>query len=150
MPLAIRMAGSASSVSSTPGATDNVIGEHMLKSVELKDGAPKKRGVVYEVANGVRMPNLGERTFAGMTDGGSVRIYTVQVCEVNKALLSVSKIVAAGNKVVFGGPENSYIEDNATGERIWLEEIQGMYAVNVWVKLDGSAAHLQNMKAGDF
>ena len=52
--------------------------------------------------------------------------------------------------MVFGGPDNNYIEDNATGERIWLEEIQGMYAVNVWVKLDGSAAHLQNMKAGDF
>ena len=53
----------------------------------------------------------------------------------NKALLSVKKIVAAGSRVVFD--EESYIEDRATGEVTWLREEQGMYMLKLWVKNEG-------------
>ena len=132
------------------GATENVIGEEMLLSVATVDGPQKRRGVVYEVANGVRIPNLGEKTFAGMTVGGAIRCYTAQVCEVNKALLSVSKITAAGNTVVSGGPNNSYIMDNITKEKIWMHEANGMYAIDVWVKADGKVESLKDVQAEDF
>ncbi len=59
---------------------------------------------------------------------------TAQVCDVNKALLSVKKVIAAGNQVVFGSKEGSYIESNTTGERMWLEERGGMYILELWVK----------------
>jgi len=67
------------------------------------------------------------------------------VCEVNKALLSVSKVVSRGNKVVFGelddhGNKLSYIEDNVTKERLWIEEENGMYALKMWVRRDGKEA----------
>ena len=45
----------------------------------------------------------------------------VQATEVNKALRSVCKLVATGNRVIFD-PEGSYIEDAQTGECIPLEE----------------------------
>ena len=58
---------------------------------------------------------------------------TAQVCGVNKPLLSVSKIVAAGNRVVFD-PDGSYIEDTESGEKVWLKNQGGMYMIKMWVK----------------
>eukprot|EP00973_Karenia_brevis_P060029 8352702-Karenia_brevis.AAC.1 len=63
---------------------------------------------------------------------GVRRNITAQVCDVNKALLSVKKVVDAGNRVVFED-EGSYIEDRVTGERMWLEESSGMYVLKMWV-----------------
>ena len=82
---------------------------------------------------------MGEKTFKCLTAEGILRNMTAQVCEVNKALLSVKRLVAAGNTVVFGSRNGSFIEDNDTGERIWLEEeSNGMYALTVWVPINGN------------
>ena len=115
------------------GATETVIGEEALKSVKLLEGSAFKRGVQYEVANGIRIQNLGEKKFIGWTSEGLGREITAQVCEVNKALLSVSKIVAAGNRVVFD-PEGSYIEDMNSGEKVWMKSQGGMYMIKMWVQ----------------
>ena len=79
------------------------------------------------------IPNLGEKQFKGVAEDGSVKNITAQVCEVNKSLLSVSKAVKAGNRVVFDG-EESYVENKATGEKTWLVEENGMFALKLWVK----------------
>ena len=92
------------------GATETVVGDGMLRNIELKEGAAYKRGVQYEVANGELIPNLGEKHFVGVSEDGRVRGMTAQVCEVNKALLSVKRMVQAGNRVVFE-PSGGYIED---------------------------------------
>ncbi|MDA8583692.1 hypothetical protein N9L68_05645 [bacterium] len=114
------------------GASETVINQEMISSVERKEGPASRRGVSYEVANGVRIPNLGEKRFSGSSDEGVERTLTAQVCDVNKALLSVRKVVAAGNRVVFdnGG---SYIEDKSTGERMWMTEQNGMYMLKMWI-----------------
>ena len=106
----------------------------MLDSVELKDGPTKKRGVEYEVANGVRIPNLGEKKFIGTSNEGISRQIVAQVCDVNKPLLSVKKMVNAGNRVVFDRA-GSYIEDPETGEIMHMEEKQGMYVLRLWAKI---------------
>ena len=118
------------------GASETVIGEEMLQSVQTKEGDASRRGVQYEVANGVRIPNLGEKRFKGHTVEGMARNLTAQVCEVNKALLSVKRVVQAGNKVVFDA-DGSYIEDKSTGEKMWLREENGMYMLRMWVKTQG-------------
>jgi hypothetical protein len=118
------------------GASETVIGEDMLSSVETKEGEASRRGVQYEVANGIRIPNLGEKKFKGHTEEGMVRNLTAQVCEVNKALLSVRKVVQAGNRVVFD-TEGSFIEDKTTGQKMWLKEENGMYMLRMWVKSGG-------------
>ena len=61
------------------------------------------------MANGTNIPNLGEKSFIANSEDGHVRNLTAQVCDVNKALLSVSRMVKAGNKVVFGDAEGNYI-----------------------------------------
>ena len=87
------------------------MGEDTLAGVvEITEGAACKRGVKYEVANGVQIPNVGERKLAGVTEEGIVREMTAQVCAVNKTLMGVSKIARAGNRVIFDS-DGSYIED---------------------------------------
>ena len=61
------------------------------------------------------------------------RNITVQVCDVNKSLLSVKKVMDAGNRIVFDETV-SYIEEKATGNKMWLREENGMYMLKMWVK----------------
>ena len=118
------------------GATETVISDDMLMSVEKACG--KKKGVEYETADGSLIPNLGEKQFFGVSSEGISRNLTAQVCLVNKALLSVRKVVRAGNRVVFD-EDGSFIEDKNSGETIKLTEEGGMYALSMWVKRDGKS-----------
>ena len=115
------------------GATENVMNEDMLCSVEVKEGAAYKRGVKYEVANGDVIPNLGEKKYVGVSEEGISRSITAQVCDVNKVLLSVKKMTAAGNRVVLDDA-GSYVEDKNTGEIMWMREENGMYMLKLWVQ----------------
>ena len=119
------------------GASETVIPDGVVKSVQIQPSEASRRGVQYEVANGERIPNLGQKTFTGVTESeGLMRGITAQVCDVNKPLLSVARLVKAGNTVVFS-PDSSYVEDNETHERIWLTESGGMYMLKLWVPAGG-------------
>ena len=67
-----------------------------------------------------------------LTDDGTTNRMTAQVTEVKKALLSVAKIVQAGNRVVFENNHN-YIENTANGKRIPIEQRNGSYVMKVWI-----------------
>lgn len=84
--------------------------------IDITESAACKRGIVYEVADGIQTPNLGERKLLGIMVDGSAKGVTAQVCASNKTLMSVSKITGKGNRVV-SGDEGSSIENKATGER---------------------------------
>ncbi len=60
------------------------------------------------------------------------RTITAQVTDVNKALLSVAKVLKAGHTVVLD-QDGSFIEDRRTGERMLSRESGGMYMLKVWV-----------------
>ena len=115
------------------GATETVVGEYMMMRAATMEGVACKRGVEYEVANGERIPNLGEKRFKGISDDGVTRSITAQVCSVNKALLSVRKIIRAGNRVVFD-EDGCYVEDKRTQEKMWMREEGGMFMLRLWVK----------------
>ena len=114
------------------GATETVVGENMLTSIDTVEGEASRRGVQYEVASGTLIPNLGEKRFVAV-GGGEVRKMRAQVCSVNKALLSVKRMIQAGNRVVFD-QEGSYVETVGTGERMYLREENGMYMLKMWVR----------------
>ena len=115
------------------GATETVVGENMLTSIDTVEGEASRRGVQYEVASGTLIPNLGEKRFVAVGEGGEVRKMRAQVCSVNKALLSVKRMIQAGNRVVFD-QEGSYVETVGTGERMYLREENGMYMLKMWVR----------------
>ena len=62
-----------------------------------------------------------------------------QACEVNKGLLSVRRMVQAGNTVIFNS-NGSYIEDNRTKERMYMEERNGMYMLKLWTRAEKSSS----------
>ena len=97
--------------------------------MEAKGARP---GVKYEVADGSQIEHLGEKTFTAFTDTGSGHYMTAQVTEVNKALLSVSKLTGKGCRVVFD-EGNSYIENKASGKKIPLAIENGVYMMEMLV-----------------
>ena len=115
------------------GATETVVPPEMPESIPTVPGLASKRGVEYEVANGVTIPNEGEKRFTGITEEGQEKSMVVQVCDVNQGLLSVSKAVAMGNRVVFDD-QGSYIENKMSGDRTWMRAEGGMYTLRMWVK----------------
>ena len=118
------------------GASGSVVNEEQLNGIETLEGEAKKRGIQYEVADGTLIPNLGEKKYIAVSDTGVARHMKSQVCDVNRALLSVHRCVQAGNRVIFA-PSGSYIEDEASGEVMPLMEQGGMYMLKLWVKAQG-------------
>ena len=118
------------------GASESVVSEDMLTRVTTVEGYAQKKGVQYEVADGTLIPNLGEKKCVGVSDRGVTRQMKAQVCEVNKALLSVHRVVQAGNRVVFSA-SGSFVQDESTGETMELVEKGGMYMLRLWVKAQG-------------
>ena len=110
------------------GASESVVSEDMLTGVETVEGYAKKKGIQYEVADGTLIPNLGEKKFVAVSDAGVTRQMKAQVCEVNKALLSVHRCVQAGSRVVFAA-SGSYVQDETSGETMPLTEKGGMYCI---------------------
>ena len=79
------------------GAGATVVSDSMVKAVSAINPRPD---IKYEVADGSHIPNMAERDFSAFTTCGSLRRITAQVTEVNKALLSVAKLVSSGHRAV--------------------------------------------------
>ena len=118
------------------GASESVVPPTLPESVPTVEGPASKRGVMYEVASGHQIPNEGEKRFNAITEEGSEKKMTIQVCDVNQGLLSVAKMVAAGNRVVFSA-SGSFVQDEQTGDTMELVEKGGMYMLRLWVKPQG-------------
>ena len=100
------------------GAAETVLPTDWFTGHELKETEESRGGQFYVCAGGKEIPNYGERTLTLSTlDWSSVRNMTFQVTDVTKALGSVSKIVANGNKVVFD-ESGSFIENKRSRERL--------------------------------
>ena len=74
----------------------NVANEEMLSSIPTEPGAASKRGVEYEIADGTRMPNEGEKKFEAMTGEGQHKKLVVQVCGVNQGHTTGSCLTRTG------------------------------------------------------
>ena len=116
------------------GASGTVVNENMIKAVEATN---VKSDVSYKLADGSRVHHMGEKAFTAITDQGHVRQMVAAVTEVDDALLSVSKVVKAGNRVVFD-EEGSYIEHKTSGEVTPLIGQRGLYKLKMWVLRDQS------------
>ena len=86
----------------------------------------------YEVADGSYIEHLGEKNFTAVTDAGLEHYMTAQVTDVNKALLSVSRLVNTGCRVVFD-EDSRYIENKSSDVWVPLEQRNDMYVLRMWV-----------------
>ena len=79
------------------GACDTEIPVKMCPGIPITPSMQSMRGMEYEVATGASIPNLGEKRCEMWTEGASApKAISMQVADVHKALLSITRIADAG------------------------------------------------------
>ena len=84
----------------------------------------------YKMADGSMIPHKGSKKFKAVSNEGCDRWINAEVTDVDRPLLSVAQIVAAGCKVIFDA-NGSYIEQPGSGEYIELEQSGGLYTLKM-------------------
>jgi hypothetical protein len=116
------------------GACDTVIPRSFAESIPIMPSLASLRGMEYEVANGQSIPNLGERRCLVWTDGATeAKKMTMQVADVHKGLLSLSRCADMGYEGRFGRQAGALVCEQ-TGEVIPLVRKGNLYVLRVWVK----------------
>ena len=118
------------------GASASTLPREWCNHVKLWETPGSRAGQGFHAANGEEIPNLGRRDVTLMTREGAIRDMKFEVCSVTRALGSVSQMCKAGHRVIFNppwDPEGSYIEHVETGQRMWMNEKDGIYLLDVRV-----------------
>ena len=88
----------------------------------------------YEVANGASIKNLGERRCEMRTEGATEpKNISMQVADVHKALLSLSRCADMGIESRFGSAFGCLI-DSSSGEVIPLIRRGNLYVLRAWIR----------------
>jgi hypothetical protein len=118
------------------GASENVIPTDMVPQCPTRPSQGSRTGVQYVAANGDTMPNRGEKAVKVITEEGYKCTLDVQVTDVAKPLMSVSKICDAGRTVTFH-THGGFIEHLETKWRTKFKQIENVYCVRVQVPVVG-------------
>ena len=116
------------------GAMENVTPTGTVRNVRSNINDETKNQV-YRTASGNKLYNQGEKRVFWETDAGEKGRITLQVTGVQRALASVGKMCAGGNRVVFE-PDGGYIENIKTGARTQLKKEGMIYKLDLWVKAE--------------
>ena len=133
------------------GACASVMPTSWCSHVPSNETPQSQAGDYFRAANGNKIYHEGEKVISMMTQEGALRDMKFTVCDVSKALGSVSQMCKTGHRVAFNfswSNQGSYIEHISTGERLWLQEEGGLYVLKTKV----APAHRQTSKwkAQDF
>ena len=114
------------------GAAGHVMPETMFPHVKLeRKTSPKK----FVAANGEQITDLGEKSIPFKTNEGFQRCKTFRSANVVKPLVSMHKVVRAGNVVVLD-EKNPHIRNTRDGTVIKLDVNNGVYTMDMWIQLD--------------
>ena len=116
------------------GACDTVIPKSMCSSIPIVQSIQSLHKMEYEVANGASIPNLGERRCQMWTDNATApKLIAMQVADVHKPLLSLSRCADMGFESRFGKTHGCLI-DSSNGEIIPLTRKGNLYVLRAWVR----------------
>ena len=87
-----------------------------------------EKGQEYKAAGGQKLKDLGDRRLSVKLANGKKCMLRTSVADVHKMLLSVSKVVDAGNIVHFS-QESNYIENKKTGARTKVTRENDVYVL---------------------
>ena len=114
------------------GAADHVMPLGWLMWILVVASARSLKGLHYVAASGTRIPNMGQQTVRLLTRNGTWAQWICQVAAVNKPLVSVSKLIDDGWRVVFD-EEASYIKRKRIGNMINIRRERGVFVVYAFV-----------------
>ena len=116
------------------GACDTVMPRAMASHIPIQASLQSLKAMMYEVADGNEIPNLGERRCLMWTEHASeARKINLQVADVHKALLSLSRCADMGFESRFGRRAGALI-DEESGEVIPLQRKGNLYVLKCWLK----------------
>jgi hypothetical protein len=96
-----------------------------------------RAGGKYRAANGARIPNVGQVRVPFATGEGHKCGLIFQVAAVERPLIAVSQLAAAGNTVTLLR-DHGIVKNNTTGKELRLERKGGVYTLRMM--LPGSSA----------
>ncbi len=96
---------------------------------------PKRPGASteYVTADGRRLPNLGEKHAAGISEERSKMAINFQVTTVGKPFVAVSRLTAAGHEVWFG-KDGGAVRNKANGKVTQLHKKNNVCVMCILVK----------------
>ena len=97
----------------------------------------QRAGGRYRVANGARIPNLGQQLATFRTPEGHGCSLRFQVAAVERPLISVSQLARTGPRVEFGATDGHIIHMQS-GRRIRLQQSGGVYLLEMLVRDAGA------------
>jgi hypothetical protein len=116
------------------GACDTVIPKAMAPLIPVVPSLQSQRGMEYEIANGDSIPNLGEKRCEMWTEGATKpKSIAMQVADVHKALLSLSRCADMGFESRFGS-HFGCLYDTETGEVVPLQRRGNLYVLRAWIR----------------
>ena len=121
------------------GASDSVANVKHASVCKVVPSPGSMEGVKYISASGNVIDNVGEKHVQVETNSGRKRTLNLQIADVTRVLLSVSKICDAGNVVTFT-QNGGKITNTETGEVDHFERREDVYRMKLKVIGDGSLA----------
>ena len=117
------------------GACDSVMpAKGPWEAINIAPSEMSRAEEDYEVANSAPLPNLGERHLAVWTEGSSQpRHMCMQVADVHKPLLSLSRCADLGFESRFGKHAGALVDTN-NGEVIPLHRVGNLYMLRAWIR----------------
>ena len=87
----------------------------------------------YICADGGKIPNLGSKTVHGLTTQGEKMSVKLQVTQVKRPLIAVSKLTEAGHDVNLHA-KGGTIRNQASGKVTRVRKADGVYVLDIWVR----------------
>ena len=113
------------------GACDTVMPRSMAQHIPIQPSPQSIKPMMYEIADGHEIPNLGERRWTEAAT--EARKINLQVADDHKALLSLSRCADMGFESRFGRRAGALI-DEESGEVIPLQRKGNLYVLKCWLK----------------
>ena len=113
------------------GAAEDVLPAGVCNHVKLSATRRSDAGIGFRGAGGERIRNHGQRKFKVRMRDGHVAGTTWQVADVKRPLMSVAKMVAAGNRVHLDSKDPRIVRPKG--------EAGNVFVVDLWVRKDATS-----------
>ena len=112
------------------GAAASVMPERLLDGFTVRKGEAARNDVHYTVADGGKVPNLGETEVHILTRERARGSIVFQVADIQKPILAVSALTKQGNAVSFTETGGT-IRHLRTGRTMHFRKVRGVYVLKV-------------------
>ena len=120
------------------GAADHVMPLGWIAWIIVVASLGSLRGLHYVSASGNRLPNMGEQKVRFLTKDGVWATLLFQIAGINKPLVSVSKLIDEGWRVVFDD-EGSYLLHKITKKKIMMDRTRGVFTIEAYIEPESEA-----------